>query len=35
MGIMSALVAFYVVNGAGLAWRMRELAVPATGSTVS
>jgi len=35
MGIMSALVAFYVVNGAGLAWRMRELAIPATGSTVS
>ena len=35
MGLMSALVAFYVVNGAGLAWRMRELAVPATGSTVS
>jgi hypothetical protein len=36
MGIMSALVAFYVVNGAGLAWRMRDLAPPpAVGSTVS
>ncbi len=34
MGIMSALVAFYVVNGAGLAWRMRELATPTVGSTV-
>jgi len=35
MGLMSALVAFYVVNGAGLAWRMRELSIPAAGSTVS
>ena len=35
MGLMSALVAFYVVNGAGLAWRMRELATPPVGSTVS
>ena len=35
MGMMSALVAFYVVNGAGLAWRMRELAIPAAGSTVN
>lgn len=26
LGILSVLVAFYVVNGAGLAWRMRELA---------
>jgi len=33
MGLMSTLVAFYVVNGAGLAWRMRELAIPAPGST--
>lgn len=35
MGLMSALVAFYVVNGAGLAWRMRELATPPTASTIS
>ena len=35
MGIMSALVAFYVVNGAGLAWRMRDLATPVSGSPVS
>jgi hypothetical protein len=34
MGLMSTLVAFYVVNGAGLAWRMRDLAIPAPDSTV-
>jgi len=34
MGLMATLVAFYVVNGAGLAWRMRELATPTAGSTV-
>jgi hypothetical protein len=26
LGLLAALVAYYVVNGAGLAWRMRELA---------
>ena len=34
MGLMATVVAFYVVNGASLAWRMRELAIPATGPTV-
>lgn len=34
MGLMSTVVAFYVVNGASLAWRMRELAIPAPGSAV-
>lgn len=28
LGIAGALVAFYIVNGAGLAWRMRALPVP-------
>ncbi|MGN6512430.1 MAG: hypothetical protein ACTHKZ_02490 [Lysobacteraceae bacterium] len=31
LGIAAALVAFYLVNGAGLVWRMRTLA-PATGT---
>ena len=29
LGIAATLVAFYLVNGAGLAWRMRRLSVPA------
>ena len=33
MGLMATLVAYYVVNGAGLAWRMRDIAIPASGST--
>jgi hypothetical protein len=28
LGIAAALVAFYLVNGAGLVWRMRALAAP-------
>ncbi|WP_159016673.1 hypothetical protein [Cognatiluteimonas profundi] len=34
LGILAALVAYYVVNGAGLAWRMRELA-PGVEQTVA
>lgn len=30
LGIGAALVGFYLVNGAGLAWRMRALAAPPT-----